>query len=157
MHEGILTGTKCPSAHFAASMALTTSASGTPASTGSLLTMHTQSPTEHCFVHLVLVSILEMATRRRSGSKTADSVRPREPAGNVTLSFSTLCVFCDFPFTAETSRLLFFLRSSFAAESSRLLFFLRSSKFKPAQSTSYSSSGVSHCRPPRPRSGKLAP
>ena len=130
----ILTGTKCPSALFAATMALTTSASGTPASTGSSLTMHTQSPTEHCFVHLVLVSILEMATRRRSGSKTADSVRPREPAGNVTLSFSTLCVFCDFPFTAETSRLLFFLRSS---------------KFKPAQSTSYSSSGVRHCRPPR--------
>ena len=130
----ILTGTKCPSVLFASTMALTTSTSGTPASTGSSLTMHTQSPTEHCFVHLVLVSILEMATRRRSGSKTADSVRPREPAGNVTLSFSTVCVFCDFPFAAETSRLLFFLRSS---------------KFKPAQSTSYSSSGVRHCRPPR--------
>jgi hypothetical protein len=145
----ILTGTKCPSApFFAALIALTTSSSNTPAPTGSLLTMHTQSPTEQCCVDLVLVSILKMGTRRSSGSKTADSVRPREPAGNVTLSFSTVCVFCDFPFAAETSRLLFFLRSSFAAESSRLLFFLRSSKFKPAQSTSYSSSGVRHCRPP---------
>jgi hypothetical protein len=130
----ILTGTKCPSApFFAALIALTTSSSNTPAPTGSLLTMHTQSPTEQCCVDLVLVSILKMGTRRSSGSKTADSVRPREPAGNVTLSFSTVCVFCDFPF---------------AAESSRLLFFLRSSKFKPAQSTSYSSSGVRHCRPP---------
>ena len=145
----ILTGTKCPSVLFASTMALTTSTSGTPASTGSSLTMHTQSPTEHCFVDLVLVSILKMGTRRSSGSKTADSVRPREPAGNVTLYFSTVCVFCDFPFAAETSRLLFFRHSSFAAESSRLLFFLRSSKFKPAQSTSYSSSGVRHCRPPR--------
>lgn len=70
---------------FAATMAPITPSRGTSASMGSSLTMHTQSPTAHRFVDLVLESIEVMPMRRRFG--ISDSVSPREPAGNVMLYF----------------------------------------------------------------------